>query len=92
LCVLALLHSNTTFYLTSIKLFYIIDIKVSSKGPKNNPKYYIKSEGNSKGDDSISIIPLTILAIILKYNRGRPYKNPNIIVFLLDNNLYKDSY
>jgi hypothetical protein len=73
-CVLALLYSNTTFYLTSIKLFYIGDIKVSSKGPKDNPKYY------SKGD--IGIIPPTILPIPLKYSRGRPCKNPNIIVFL----------
>ena len=45
---------------------------VSSKGPKDNPKYYSKGEGN------MSII----LLISLKYNRGRPYKNSNIIVFL----------
>jgi hypothetical protein len=77
-CVLALLHSNITFYLTSIKLFYIGDIKVSSKGPKDNPKYYSKddSEGN------IGIIPPAILPILLKHSRGRPYKNPNITVFL----------
>jgi hypothetical protein len=72
--ILALLYSNTTFYLTSIKLFYIGDIKVSSKGPKDNPKYYNK--GN------IGIIPPTILPIPLKHSRDRPYKNPNIIVFL----------
>ena len=70
--VLALLHGNTTFRLTSIKLFYIRDIKVSSKGPKDNPKYYSEGKGN------ISII----LLISLKYNRGKPYKNSNIIVFL----------
>jgi len=78
LYILALLRGNTTFYLTSIKLFYIGDIKASSKGPKNNPKYY--SKGNSEGN--IGIIPPTILPIPLKYSRGRPYKNPNIIVFL----------
>jgi len=76
LCVLALLYSNTTFRLTSIKLFYIGDIKVSSKGPKDNPKYYSEGKGN------IGIITPTILPISLKYSRGRPYKNPNIIVFL----------
>ena len=70
LYILALLYSNTTFYLTSIKLFYVGDIKVSSKGPKDNPKYYIKSKGNNKGNSSTGIIPLTILAIILKYSRG----------------------
>jgi len=77
-CILALLRGNTTFRLTSIKLFYIGDIKVSSKGPKDNPKYY--GEGNGEGN--IGIIPPTILPISLKYSRGRPYKNPNIIVFL----------
>jgi hypothetical protein len=74
LYILALLYSNITFRLTSIKLFYIGDIKVSSKGPKDNPKYY--SKGN------IGMIPPTILPIPLKYSRSRPYKNPNIIVFL----------
>jgi len=77
-CVLALLYSNTTFRLTSIKLFHIGDIKVSSKGPKDDPEYY--SKGNSEGN--MGIIPLTILPIPLKHSRGRPYKNPNIIVFL----------
>ena len=76
--ILALLRGNTTFRLTSIKPFYIRDIKVSSKGPKDNPKYY--SEGNSEGN--IGAIPLIILLIPLKYSRGRPRKNPNMIVFL----------
>ena len=77
-CILALLYSNTTFYLTSLKLFYIRDIKVSSKGPKDDPKYY--SEGDNKGNTGV--IPLIISLIPLKYSRGRPYKNSNIIVFL----------
>ena len=76
--VLALLYSNTTFHLTSIKPFYVGDIKASSKDPKDNPKYYGK--GNSKGNTGV--IPPTILPILLKRSRGRPYKNPNIIVFL----------
>ena len=75
-CVLALLRGNTTFYLTSIKLFYIGDIKVSSKGPKDDLEYYSNSESNT------GIIPLIILPISLKRSRGRPYKNPNITVFL----------
>jgi hypothetical protein len=72
--ILALLYSNTTFRLTSIKLFYIGDIKVSSKGPKDDPKYY--------GEGDTGMIPPTISPILLKYSRGKPYKNPNIIVFL----------
>ena len=78
LCVLALPRGNTTFRLTSVKLFHAGDIEASSEGPKDDPKYY--SEGNSEGN--IGIIPPTILPILLKYSRGRPYKNPNIIVFL----------
>jgi hypothetical protein len=75
-CILALLYGNTTFRLTSIKPFHIGDIKASSKGPKDNPKYH------SEGEGDIGIIPLTILPIPLKHSRGRPYKNPNITVFL----------
>ena len=75
-CVLALLHGNTTFRLTSVKPFYIGDIKVSSKGPKDDPEYY------SEGEDNAGIIPPIILPIPLKRNRGKPRKNPNIIVFL----------
>jgi hypothetical protein len=76
LCILALLYSNTTFHLTSVKLFHVRDIKASSKGPKDNPKYYGKGEGN------IGIIPPTISPIPLKRGRGKLHKNPNIIVFL----------
>ena len=75
-CVLALLRGNTTFYSTSIKPFHVGDIKVSSKGPKDDPEYHGKGEGNT------GIIPPTILPILLKRSRGRPYKNPNITVFL----------
>jgi hypothetical protein len=75
-CILALLHGNTTFRLTSIKPFYIGDIKVSSKGPKDNLEYHSKGEGDA------GIIPPIISPISLKRSRGRPRKNPNIIVFL----------
>jgi hypothetical protein len=75
-CILALLRGNTTFRLTSIKPFYIGDIKVNSKGPKDNLKYHGEGEGNA------GMIPLIILPISLKRSRGRPRKNPNIMVFL----------
>jgi hypothetical protein len=55
LCILALLYGNTTFRLTSIKPFHVGDIKASSKGPKDNPKYYSEGEGDT------GIIPPTIL-------------------------------
>ena len=75
-CILALLYSNTTFRLTSIKPFHIGDIKASSKGPKDNPEYYGEGEGDA------GIIPPAIPPIPLKRGRGRPRKNPNITVFL----------
>jgi hypothetical protein len=75
-CVLALLYGNTTFRLTSIKPFHVGDIKVSSKGPKDDPEYYSEGEGNT------GIIPPIILPIPLKRDRGIPRKNPNVIVFL----------
>jgi hypothetical protein len=76
LCILALPRGNTTFRLTSIKPFHVGDIKASSKGPKDNPKYHGEGEGD------VGIIPPTILPISLKRGRGRPRKNPNITVFL----------
>jgi hypothetical protein len=76
LYILALLYGNTTFRLTSVKPFHIGDIKASSEGPKDNPKYYSKGEGDT------GIIPPIIPPISLKRGRGRPYKNPNITVFL----------
>jgi len=75
-CILALLRGNTTFRLTSVKPFHVRDIKASSKGPEDNPKYHGEGEGN------IGIIPPTISPISPKRSRGRPRKNPNIIVFL----------
>jgi hypothetical protein len=73
-CVLALPRGNTTFRLTSVKLFHVGDIKAGSKGPKDDPEY------NSEGD--IGVIPPAIPPIPLKRGRGRPCKNPNIMVFL----------
>jgi len=80
LYILALLRGNITFRLTSVKPFHVGDIEVSSEGPEDNPEYYNKNKG--KGDSSAGIIPLAIPAIPLKRGRGRPRKNPNIMVFL----------
>ena len=75
---LTLLYSNITFYLTSVKPFYIGNIKVitNSPEPKSIPEFYNKAKGN------IDIIPLIIPAISLEYSRECPYKNPDIMVFL----------
>jgi len=77
-CVLALLRGNTTFRSTSVKPFYAGDIEVSSEGPKDDPEYH--GEGDGEGD--IGMIPPTIPPIPPKRGRGRPRKNPDVIVFL----------
>jgi hypothetical protein len=75
-CVLALPRGNTTFCLTSIKPFHVGDIKVSSKGPKDDPGYHGEGEGDT------GIIPPIIPPIPPKRSRGRPRKNPDMTVFL----------
>jgi len=59
--------------LTSIKLFYERDIKINDE-PKRDPKLYdpelYNPELYNEGEGNISIIPYTILAILLKYSRG----------------------
>jgi hypothetical protein len=77
LYVLALLRGNTTFQLTSIKLFHEGDIKINDK-PKRDPKLY-NPELYDEGEGDMDIIPPTIP---LKRGRGRPRKYPNIMVFL----------
>jgi hypothetical protein len=75
---LALLRSNTTFRLTSVKPFYIGNIKVITNDPKPKPV----PEPNSKAKGNTGIISPTIPAILLKHGKERPRKTPNIIVFL----------
>ena len=74
--ILALLYRNITFYSISIRPFFILEEGVN---------YKVNSEGNtidiiiidtSKGED------IDAPALILKRKRGRPYKNPNITIFL----------
>jgi hypothetical protein len=67
-----------TFCLTSVKPFYIGDIKVITNSPEPKPvsELYSKAKGNT------GMISLTIPAILLKHGRECPYKNPDIIVFL----------
>jgi hypothetical protein len=65
LCVLALLYGNTTFQLTSIKLFHEGDIKINDK-PKRDPELY-NPELYNKGEGDMDIIPP---AISLKRGKG----------------------
>jgi hypothetical protein len=76
--ILALLYSNTIFYLIFIKPFYIRNIKVIT----NSPEPKIISEFYNKTKSNTDIIPFIIPAILLKYSKEYSYKTPDIIVFL----------
>jgi hypothetical protein len=70
-CVLALLYGNVTFRLTSIKPFYVRDIKASSNGPEHDPEYHVEGEDNGEGDSGAGMIPPVISTnISLKRGRG----------------------
>jgi hypothetical protein len=75
---LALLYSNTTFCLTSVKPFYIGNIKVITNNPEPEPI----PESNSKAKGNTGIIPPAIPTISLKRGRGRSRKIPDIMVLL----------
>ena len=75
---LALSRGNTTFHLTSVKPFYIGDIKVITNNPEPEPV----PEPNSEAKGNTGIIPPTIPAILLKRGRERPCKTLDITVFL----------
>jgi hypothetical protein len=64
-CVLALLRGNTTFRLTSIKLFHEGDIKIDDE-PKRDPELY-DPELHDEGEGDTDMIPP---AILLKRGRG----------------------
>jgi hypothetical protein len=84
-CILALPRGNITFRLTSVKPFYVGDIKAGSNSPKYDPEYHGKGKGkgDGEGNSGVGMIPPAISTNIpLKHSRGRPYKNPNVTVFL----------
>jgi len=62
--VLALLRSNTTFQLTSIKLFYEGNIKINDEPECEDPELHDEGEGD------MGMIPPAILAIPPKRGRG----------------------
>ena len=67
-CILALPHSNTTFRSTFVKLYLTLTTQI--KGIKVEPT----------GEEfSAKLIPLPV-----KRGKGRPRKNPKIIIFLQD--------
>jgi hypothetical protein len=78
-CILALPHSNTTFHATSVKLYLtpttkIEDIQVKFTGKKHATKEFASA--------LVSEEPTPLL---VKRGKGRLRKNPNITIFLQDN-------
>jgi hypothetical protein len=80
--ILALPHSNTTFRATSVKLYLtpttkIEDIRVKSTGEKHATKEF------ASAPISEELTPLPV-----KRGKGQPRKNPNITIFLQDDDQY----
>jgi hypothetical protein len=81
-CILALPHSNITFRVTSIKLYFTpiaqiegIKVKLASRTSKE-----LASEPSKE-----------FAALLVKRNKGRPRKNLHITIFLQNDTKYKDS-
>jgi hypothetical protein len=79
-CILALPYSNITFHATSIKLYLtpttkIEDIQVKSTSKKHAAKEFIST-----------LIGKELTPLLVKRSRGQLRKNPNITIFLQDNN------
>jgi hypothetical protein len=76
-CILALPYSNTTFRATSVKLYLTlttqiegIEVKLATK-PEQLTNRLVDKELASE-----------LTTLLVKRSRGRPRKNPSIIVFL----------
>jgi hypothetical protein len=75
-CILALPHSNITFYATSIKLYLtpttkIEDIQVKFTSEKYTAKEFISA-----------LVGEELTPLLVKRGKGQPRKNLNIIIFL----------
>jgi hypothetical protein len=81
-CILALPYSNTTFYITSIKLYFTLITQIEG----------IKVELASKTSKELASKPNKELApLLVKHGKGRLRKNLHITIFLQNNAKYKDS-
>jgi beta-galactosidase/beta-glucuronidase len=75
-CILALPHSNITFRATSVKLYFTPTTKIED----------IQVKFTSKGHAIDEIASKELATLLVKRGKGRPRKNPNITIFLQDNN------
>ena len=74
-CILALPYSNITFRATSVKLYLVLDVQINS--------IIIKLASKELTSNKLASKPSKELApLLVKRSRGRPRKNPNITVFL----------
>ena len=74
-CTLALPHGNTTFRATSVKPYLVPDVQIDGIAVKPAGEEPTSDELASKPGEELAPLPV-------KRGRGRPRKNPNIIVFL----------
>jgi hypothetical protein len=83
-CILALPHGNTTFRLTSVKPFNVLDNQTEVEYPE-------PERNGQEIEDEDTIVVNIPPAVPQKRGRGRPRKNADVTVFLQDDVQYKDS-
>ena len=81
-CILALPYSNITFYATSIKPYFTPTTKIEDIQVKFTSKKHIAKEFAS------ALVNKELTPLLVKHSKGRPRKNPNITIFLQDNDQY----
>ena len=91
MCVLGLLYSNITFYITFVKLYLTLltEIEGIEVEPALKPAIELIRELISEEFTSEELAN-KLMPLLVKCSRGQPRKNLAIIVFLQDN-IYKDS-
>jgi hypothetical protein len=77
-CILALPYSNTTFCATSIKLYFTLVLVTQIEAIQ------VKFTGKGHAIDEVASEELVTLPV--KRSKGQLRKNPNITIFLQDNN------
>ena len=75
-CILALPHSNTTFRATSVKLYFTPTTKIEDIRVK------FISEKHATKEFASALVGEELTPLLVKRGKGRPRKNPNIIIFL----------
>ena len=77
-CILVLFYNNITFYITFIKLYFTLILVTQIEA--------MQVKFTSKGHAIDKVAGEELVTLLVKRGRGRPRKNPNITIFLQDDN------